>query len=522
MNNSHTFRRGIPALVLVLVAFVGSVHTLAQRQRTTRGQDPLAPGLTQVLGRPADRSITLSVLSSVDVEAFVEFGTKAGEYARKTDIAKAGAGVPLEIGITGLQPNTRYYYRLRDRRPGETPFREGQPGSFHTQRAPGATFIFALQGDSHPERVNRMYDPGLYRLTLSNVLRDQPDFHVMLGDDFSVDPLISRGQLSQQNVDQLYIDQRQFLGAVAGSVPLFLVNGNHEQASRYLLKGTADSAPLFSGRARTRFFPLPGPDAFYTGDAEQVEGIGLLRDYYAWTWGDALFIVIDPYWHSPVQVDNEAGGGGGGGGRGGNRSAGGRAGGAGRGQANATQGRAGGGRVRDWWGMSIGDAQYQWLKTTLEQSKARYKFVFAHHVLGTGRGAVEMADLYEWGGKDRNGEWLFAKYRPGWELPIHQLMVKTGVTIFFQGHDHLFARQEKDGVVYQEVPNPADATYQAFNREAYRSGDILPDSGHLRVTVAPDQVSVDYVRAWLPKDEAVGQKNGAVAFSYTVTPREHR
>ena len=79
MNSSHTFRRGIPALVLVLVAFVGSVHALAQRQRTTRGQDPLAPGLTQVLGRPADRSITLSVLSSVDVEAFVEFATKAGE-----------------------------------------------------------------------------------------------------------------------------------------------------------------------------------------------------------------------------------------------------------------------------------------------------------------------------------------------------------------------------------------------------------------------------------------------------------
>ena len=139
MNSSHTFRRGIPALVLVLVAFVGSVHTLAQRQRTTRGQDPLAPGLTQVLGRPADRSITLSVLSSVDVEALVEFGTKAGEYARKTDIAKAGAGVPLEIGITGLQPNTRYYYRLRDRRPGETPFREGRPGSFHAQRAAGSS-----------------------------------------------------------------------------------------------------------------------------------------------------------------------------------------------------------------------------------------------------------------------------------------------------------------------------------------------------------------------------------------------
>jgi len=33
-----------------------------------------------------------------------------------------------------------------------------------------------------------MYDPALYRLTLGNVRRDQPDFYVMMGDDFSVDP----------------------------------------------------------------------------------------------------------------------------------------------------------------------------------------------------------------------------------------------------------------------------------------------------------------------------------------------
>ena len=49
--------------------------------------------------------------------------------------------------------------------------------------------------------------------------------------------------------------------------------------------------------------------------------------------------------------------------------------------------------------MSIGDEQYMWLKDTLEQSEARYKFVFCHHVMGTGRGGIEMAHLYEWGGK---------------------------------------------------------------------------------------------------------------------------
>ena len=161
----------------------------------------------------------------------------------------------------------------------------------------------------------------------------------------------------------------------------------------------------------------------------------------------------------------------------------------------------GGHRDRDWWGITLGDAQYHWFKRTLEQSKAKYKFVFAHHVLGTGRGGIEESDLYEWGGRNRRGDWEFGEKRPGWELPIHQLMVKHGVTIFFQGHDHLFAQQERDGIVYQEVPMPADQGYVAYNEDRYRSGVKLPNSGHLRVTVSPEQVKVDYVRCYLPKDE---------------------
>jgi hypothetical protein len=36
------------------------------------------------------------------------------------------------------------------------------------------------------------------------------------------------------------------------------------------------------------------------------------------------------------------------------------------------------------------------------------------------------------------------------------------------------------------------------------------------VTVATEGVTVDYVRAWLPQDEAADRKNGTVAYSYTV------
>jgi hypothetical protein len=95
-------------------------------------------------------------------------------------------------------------------------------------------------------------------------------------------------------------------------------------------------------------------------------------------------------------------------------------------------------------------------------------------------------------------------------------MVENGVTILFQAHDHIFVHQELDGIVYQSVPNPADDTYTGRNKNAYLSGDILDSSGYLNVTVSPDDVQVDYIRSYLPKDEVDGRKHGSVDYSYTV------
>ena len=105
---------------------------------------------------------------------------------------------------------------------------------------------------------------------------------------------------------------------------------------------------------------------------------------------------------------------------------------------------------------------------------------------------------------------------PDWELPVHQLMVRHGVTIFFQGHDHLFAHQELGGVIYQTVPNPADNRYLGRSKDSYLSGTVLDNSGYLNVTVAPEGVTVDYIRSWLPEDEVDGRGQGKVAYSYSV------
>lgn len=438
-----------------------------------------------VAGIPTDTSCAFNVFAQKDMSAYLEYKASDAVSYSRTSVATSAEGDPILIKLEGLIPDTRYSYIVHYKLNGASEYASNPAMSFSTQKSAGSSFSFGVQGDSHPERKGKMFSSDLYLRTMDNALKANLDFYFTLGDDFSIDHLYEKKQVTKSNIESVYQLQRNYLGKLG--TPLFLVNGNHEQAAKCLLDGTPESGPVLAGNARIKHYPLPKPDAFYGGDLEEVEHVGLPRDYYSFTWGDALFVAIDPYWHSDVPVDSTIGG-----------------------------GKSDGKGKRDLWQVTLGDVQYEWLKETLEQSKSRYKFVFEHHILGTGRGGIENAKLFEWGGYGQNGKWEFDTKRPGWELPIHKLFVKTGVTIFFQGHDHFFARQELDGVVYQSVPNPADDTYTAFNKDAYKSGDILPNSGFLNVTVSPGQVKVDYVRSFLAKDETGNVKNGSTAFSYTI------
>ncbi|HMV46563.1 MAG TPA: hypothetical protein PLD20_05060 [Blastocatellia bacterium] len=68
-----------------------------------------------------------------------------------------------------------------------------------------------------------------------------------------------------------------------------------------------------------------------------------------------------------------------------------------------------------------------------------------------------------------NGKDGLKGHRPGWELPIHQLLVKHKVSAVFHGHDHLFAKEELDGIVYQEVSQPGHPPRLRFQDDCYNS-----------------------------------------------------
>ncbi len=442
-----------------------------------------------VLGRPTDVTIAANVLAPTALTFYLEYGATSGSYTAQTATANLAANVPQEQTIAALKPNTRYYYRLRFQAPGAATFDATPEYSFMTQRPPGSTFTFCVQGDSHPERVNNMFNSAYYTRTLQTVAADasSPDFYLTLGDDFSTDTInpSNPSAITQDQVVNRYLIQRPYLDLIGRTIPVFLVNGNHENAARYLLDGTPNNVAVWAQNARNSYYAQPAPDNFYSGNTEQIPYIGLLRNFFAFTWGDALFVTLDPYWGSPVCVDT-----------------------------NLFDSTGSVTKRPDIWQVTHGDLQYNWLKTTLEQSKAKYKFVFAHHVMGTQRGGVDVALKYEWGGQNANGTAGFAQNRPTWALPIHQLMAANHVTIFFQGHDHIFVHQQLDGVTYQALGNPADPNYSLFNSDAYAMGERFPNSGYARVTVGPSGVKVDYVRTYPPADESPTRVNGTVAFSY--------
>lgn len=188
------------------------------------------------------------------------------------------------------------------------------------------------------------------------------------------------------------------------------------------------------------------------------------------------------------------------------------------------------------WNWSLGKVQYDWLKATLQNSSASYKFVFMHHIVGgtwtladgttsncAGRGGVEVAPYFEWGGKNIDGTSGFATNRPGWDMPIHNLLVQNKVNAVFHGHDHLYAYQTLDGIVYLECPQPGAlssgvAGYNTLGSAAdgkYTVGTILPSSGHIRVTVGPNQSLAEYVKVYGAPSTAL---NRSIAHSFGLAP----
>lgn len=430
----------------------------------------------QILSCPTDSSIIVRIVPLSNMKIYYRYGTESGVYTNITSEVQAAANNPVRTDINNLMPETRYYYRLYYMLTGSAQWIGGDEATFTTQRLAGSAFRFTIRGDSH--LYDKKGNPVLMRITMDNINKDKPDFDLEMGDTFGDDRRPEN--ITQQDMMKLHLNYLKYLGLTAHSAPFFFCIGNHEGESGFwLLQNPPGNLAVWGTLARKYYYTFPSPSSFYSGNiSTEGFGIGRPENYYSWEWGDALFVVLDGYRYSTA--DTMAGS----------------------------------------WDWTIGTQQYEWLKERLETSTAKFKLVFIHQLLGYGRGGIVNATKFEWGGYGNNGSWAFTSNRPGWAMPIHQLLKANGVNILFHGHDHLFAKEVLDGIVYQEVPMPSDSTYSLgmiANGDAY-TGDKLDGSGHLRVNVSPDEVKVEYVTAVLPHDTGAVRQNGKVVYSYSVSP----
>ena len=216
-----------------------------------------------------------------------------------------------------------------------------------------------------------------------------------------------------------------------GNIPLKITLGNHDGELGYSKFNTKNY--------RKEYFP---------------EQTGELA-YYSFTTPDALHISLDPFTYTTKNP------------------------------------------TKDGWEWTLGKTQYDWLRKTLESSTEKQKFIYIHHLLvgdPQSRGGVEIAKLNEWGGNNLDGSYGFDKNRAGWGKPIHQLLKENGVGFVFKGHDHLYVKQELDGIIYQTLPQPSHPGNKIdVTQYGYTSGKGVGGSGFLKVSVQGAVATVDFV-----------------------------
>jgi hypothetical protein len=443
-----------------------------------------------VLGAPTESSIRAKIFSSNQSGIVsLSYGNSPTNLKSSSSPKLLEAGVPLELQLVGLPSNSQIFYVLNYQSDASLITVPTSTFSFQTARSTGSNFSFTIQADSHLDENSNL---AQYQKTLDNILVDKPDFHIDLGDTFMTEKhtgpfdAVVKMASNQAMVNTRYIYERQHFGRITHSTPLFLANGNHEGELGWLYNNTANNIAIWAGLARQTYYANPVPNSFYSGDTDMTNFVGQRAAWYAWHWGDALFVVLDPYWNSKAQAS------------------------------------------KDGWNLTLGQTQYMWLSDTLRKSAAKYKFIFLHNLVGgldgQMRGGIEAAPFYEWGGKNADGTNGFATKRPGWALPIHQLLVNHKVTAVFHGHDHVYVRQSLDGIIYQAVPQPSAANNTSGANLAaayhYNSGIVQSSSGHIKINVSPLGVKSEYVRSWLPNNENGTRKNRQIDDTWVLPPTQ--
>ena len=399
-------------------------------------------------GRPTASSVTLNVIPRSNVPWIVEWGQKPESLPYHSKKQETPSGQPVEMSIENLEPSTAYYYRIRNISENLHQKSPAFRGTFHTQRTNEESFVFTVTTDSHlvPHYPRSPVSP--FAEVIARLNAEKTDFHITLGDE-AMTHAVGIGMIAgnQPDADLCYENFRKHYETSAKKTPFFYCIGNHE-GEGFIDEHFGHSYQLakISQKARMKHIPNPLPGTYPEGGSQT-------SNYFAWTWGDALFIVIDPYTYSTTNPI----------------------------------------KPEDW---TLGQNQMKWLESVLMNSTKKWKILFQHQLVG---GSVFPQNYGSYGQFRNYGRGGSAFARVGEQQKIHDLMIKYRGNIIFKGHDHVYADEEVDGIRYitcGRTLGKRNKKQQWVSLDDFSKlypGGFDCTHGYTRVKVAPDGVTVTYI-----------------------------
>jgi hypothetical protein len=379
------------------------ILTLAVALAVLTGADYVFPRETSTsfllvlpfIGRPTHNSITLNLVAAnqdIVCHLKVKKEDSAGEESwQRTDDFAVRAESAAEVELQPLSPGILYRYELFARFKDDKEFKLVTSQTFRTQRLEPTPFSFAVFSDSHLTPYHQGRLKVLSEVSASIQAR-RPEFLLMLGDNIQTFSTSHGGPMVEPSFGPLlYLLLRKGLGDLAATVPVFTAVGNWEGENGW----HPERERNWARQARKDYVCNPDSSTY-------PEGGSAAEDYYGFTWGDALFLILNVTGYTLTDHS-----------------------------LNSPMGK------KDDW--TLGERQKAWLQRQLASSKARWKFLFVHHTVG-GNAGDEMNSRYGRGGG--------RAARMGEQALIHEWMRQYGVQALFYGHDHVFTDIVVDSIHY--------------------------------------------------------------------------
>ncbi len=373
-------------------------------------------------------------------------------FGGSADLDNVATQERVDIAVTGLT-GTHYAMPEYSADSGTTwyPFPAGRARLVQQKTTTGSKFRFAVSGDSHcilpavgwgPEYG---YEDDLYaseeneqarilqhRFERALIYRGDYDFHVWLGDDtFTANQSLWRNYFARLHQ---FCPQFFCLGNWEGENGSFYLTPSDSQRDAAALRkrfvaNPTDRTYVEGGEYEVVAEPPADPagmdqitswipdiaanatthyDSFvyeYPAAATHTAKLGYhntpLENYYAFTWGDCLIVVLDPY----------------------------------RWSMGPTR------KAKSYW--QLGDRQMTWLRNVLLGSTAKWKVVICHQLVGGLNNRTD--EDPNWYGRG-SGASITNDGSLEWEL--HNLFREAGITCYVKGHDHNFSHVVVSGVNY--------------------------------------------------------------------------